>query len=410
MASEPTIRTKLDASIAYPELSTIVLARALEARGSLGTVYAPTMLGRLSRLVARSTSRGPMISLAVRAGRWDVGAALNTEVEDTGSRAVMVSAVVRRVPRSGRLATRAMCAAKSGFDRSVADARQDSTCGVLGIQGSSAVTFRQVKPGLLRVLNHVNGHPEVHNEALRLFGGLAPDHHEMIPRLSMRRAATEVSLADLVIVPSKGVRSQLVDRGAEPDRILVAPYGVDSRRFRPSEKPVPDGRMRCLFVGQISHRKGIRYLCDAARRLPTIGFDLIGPMVSPEVLHGAPPNVHWLGVSSHASLATSFAAYDIFVLPSLEDSYGLVAAEASASGLPVVVSLAAGASEVLAAVGAALVVQPASAAALAEAIEQLADDSELRTEIGAMGRSAAVTMLTWARFSDSVLAELDARS
>jgi glycosyltransferase involved in cell wall biosynthesis len=125
-------------------------------------------------------------------------------------------------------------------------------------------------------------------------------------------------------------------------------------------------------------------------------------MVSPEVLDGAPPNIRWQGVYSHGQLARSFAAYDMFVLPSLEDSFGLVAAEAAASGLPVVISDAAGASEVLGVGGGASVVAAASASALADAIEQLADDSALRAAQGAQGRSTAMT-LTWASFCDRVL-------
>lgn len=401
-------RMKLDASIAYPEASTIALTGALQARGSLGTVYAPATLARLSRLAARSLSRNPTTPLVQRAAAWDFDVAIDAAVEDTGSVAMIGLALLRRMPRTERLAARAMYAAKHGFDRKVARARRDSANGVLGIQGSSALTFRDAQPGFLRVLNHVNGHPEVHNEALRVFAGLMLSHHEMIPRSALRRAATETALADLVIVPSNGVMGQLVARGVDAGRILVAPYGVDSLRFRPSGAPL-DGPMRCLYVGQISHRKGVGYLCEAARRLPTIGFDLIGPMVSPEILHGAPSNVRWLGVSSHGHLAGSFVAYQVFVLPSLEDSFGLVAAEAAACGLPVVVSQAAGASEVLAAGGAATVVRPASAAALAEAIEELADDVGLRTEMGARGRSISVTTLTWARFTEAVLSALDAR-
>ncbi len=165
--------------------------------------------------------------------------------------------------------------------------------------------------------------------------------------------------------------------------------------------------MRCVYVGQISHRKGIRYLCEAARR-PAVRFDLIGKMVSPEVLRGAPFNVRWQGVYSHAQLAESFASYDIFVLPSLENSFGLVAAEAAAAALPVVVSSAAGASEVLSAAGAS-VVPPASASALATAIERLADNPELRAELGARARSLTTETLTWANFSQAVLAALQTK-
>lgn len=397
----------VDASIAYPEASTIHLTRALGSRGLLGTVYAPVLLGRLSSRLNRPDGQVSAIAFVGRAARWNFEAAIDARVEDAGSLAMLVSAVLRRLPGARRLAIRANYAAKHDFDRRVARARGRSNHGVLGIQGSSAATFLQTQPGALRVLNHVNGHPEVHNERLRELAGLAPDHPEMIPWSVLRRGATETRGADLVIVPSNGVLGQLVGRGVDARRIIVAPYGVDTDQFRPPAERLPDGHLKCLYVGQISHRKGIPFLCAAARRMPAIKFDLVGPMVSPEVLRGAPDNVNWRGVSTHGDLARSFAAYHIFVLPSLEDSYGLVAVEAAASGLPIVISNAAGASEVLSDGGAALVVAVASAGSLADAIERLADDPGLRAVLGAQGRSTATT-LTWERFCDQVVDAIEA--
>jgi glycosyltransferase involved in cell wall biosynthesis len=407
MATEISSELQLDASIAYPEASTIHLTRALGSRGLLGTVYAPALLGRVSRRLNRPDRQVPAIQSIGRAARWDFEAAVDARVEDAGSLAMVVSAVLRRLPRVERLATRANYAAKHEFDRSVARARNGSNHGVLGIQGSSAATFLRGQPGAIRVLNHVNGHPEVHNERLRELAGLAPDHPEMIPRSVMRRAATESRVADLVIVPSNGVLGQLVGRGLDAGRIVVVPYGVDTDQFRPPAERLPEKQLKCLYVGQISHRKGIRFLCAAARRMPAIKFDLVGPMVSPEVLRAAPANVNWRGVFAHGDLARSFGAYDIFVLPSLEDSYGLVATEAAASGLPVVISDAAGASEVLSIGGAASVVAAGSARALSDAIEQLADDPRHRAALGGQGRAIAMT-LTWERFCDRVVDAIQA--
>ena len=378
---------RLDVSAPYPEASTLFITRALRNHGLLARLYAPVPIGTFARRCQPRGFGNGSRSLAERFSRWDVGGDLDEVIVPTGSVVTIISAAARRVPGFHRTASRVAFAAKVDFDRLVMAARDDAADGILGLHGSSMLTFRNTTPGRIRVLNHVNGHPTEHNDVLRQFAGLPADHPEMVPDAPARRMAAEAHLADLVITPSRQVLSQLVKQGVDPRRILAVPYGVDSDLFRPRQRPSTIASLRCVYVGQISYRKGLQFLSEAARSFPSIAFDLIGPMVSPEVLRGAPDNIRWLGAQGHGRVAGSLPNYDVFVLPSLEDSFGLVAAEAAAAGLPVVISSAAGASEVLEPNGAALVVDPGSVASLVRAIERLADEPDLRRELGAHGRS-----------------------
>ena len=109
-------------------------------------------------------------------------------------------------------------------------------------------------------------------------------------------------------------------------------------------------KLRCLFVGQVCHRKGVRFLLEAARRLAglPVTFTLVGPLRSPELMSHLPANVRWKGSQGHQQIADEMRGADVLLLPSLEDAFGLVTMEAMASGLPVVVSDHCGSSELVA--------------------------------------------------------------
>jgi glycosyltransferase involved in cell wall biosynthesis len=150
-------------------------------------------------------------------------------------------------------------------------------------------------------------------------------------------------------VPSRHVADQLAERGIPETRVAIQPFGVTlpasvggcGRESR------PPGPLRCLYIGQISHRKGVRVLLHAAQSSGNDrSSDLVGPLVSLEVLEHVPENASWHGRPSTTTSPSSCRA--CFVLPSIDDAYGLVVVvEAMACGLAVVVTDHAGASEVV---------------------------------------------------------------
>ncbi|SDI91983.1 MULTISPECIES: glycosyltransferase family 4 protein [Bradyrhizobium] len=109
--------------------------------------------------------------------------------------------------------------------------------------------------------------------------------------------------------------------------------GVDADVFRPRlERPLAFPKPVFLFVGRISIEKNIAAF---------LALDLPGSMV---VVGDGPlrakletefPNAHFLGVRSGEALAEVYASADVFVFPSLTDTFGIVLLEALACGLPV---------------------------------------------------------------------------
>ena len=94
-------------------------------------------------------------------------------------------------------------------------------------------------------------------------------------------------------------------------------------------------------------------------------------------------NVRWLGDVASAQLAAEYNRADVFCLPSVQEGFGIVFLEAMAAGKPIIAVRASAVPEV---VRNGLLVEPESADALADAIEKLYGDSQLRTVLAEHGR------------------------
>lgn len=133
------------------------------------------------------------------------------------------------------------------------------------------------------------------------------------------------------MVGSPTLKKELEARGFQ--NLMLWSRGVDTHVFRPRiERPLAWTRPVFLFVGRLSVEKNISAF---------LALDLPGSMV---VVGDGPlrarleaefPNVHFLGVRTGEALAEVYASADVFVFPSLTDTFGIVILEALASGLPV---------------------------------------------------------------------------
>jgi glycosyltransferase involved in cell wall biosynthesis len=279
--------------------------------------------------------------------------------------------------------------------------------------GASLESFRAIHhQGGLAVLNFVNSHPAEHNRYLTELAGLKALHHELIPAWMVQRVNLELSTADLILVPSRFVADQLRKHGVAEEKIALIPYGVDLRAFYPGERRI-DKKMplECLYVGHISYRKGIRVLLDAARYCQNqpVNFRLIGPVVSREVLANLPGNVFYEGPSLPSGVAERMRAADLFIFPSLEDSFALVIFEAMATGLAVITTNHAGSSELLSDGEDALIVPAGDARALASAVQRLVDDPALRQRLGEAARRKVEGVHSWEAYGQRVLQVINDR-
>ena len=179
-----------------------------------------------------------------------------------------------------------------------------------------------------------------------------------------------IGISDAIICPGSMARDYHTSRGVNPTRIFLSPYTTDSdadyANRQDTVKTTKDEIKRrigiregkiVLFVGRVSRKKGVFVLLDAFKKLNGVCDDLAlvivgeGPNLSDAVLYSEEldlQNVHFLGAKTGDLLKDIYLASDVFVLPSLSDLWGLVVNEAMLCRLPVVVTNASGASEMIA--------------------------------------------------------------
>lgn len=118
---------------------------------------------------------------------------------------------------------------------------------------------------------------------------------------------------------------------------------------------------------------------------------------------GLEQSVKFAGRVEREELLSLYKDSDIFVFPSHLQSWGLAVFEAMATGLPVIVSNTAGASEVLEDKKTAMIVPPYSPGRIAEVSEKLASDPVLYRSISADGRKFVEGNISWERYAQSLM-------
>ena len=215
----------------------------------------------------------------------------------------------------------------------------------------------------------------------------------------------EFALSDYLVVPSSHARKSFVEEGFEAERILQIPYGVDLRSFRPVSR-MRDGIFRILYVGSVTLRKGLQYLLEACRRLRLANSELvvagpIDPAFRP-ILSQYEGIFRYVAPVPKADLYQFYGTGDVFVLPSLADSFSLATLEAMACGLPVVVSENTGAADIVQEGRHGHIVPIRNVDQLCQRLEELAADPERAKALGQAARVRAQEM-TWARYGREAL-------
>jgi len=187
--------------------------------------------------------------------------------------------------------------------------------------------------------------------------------------------------------------------------VEVIPSLVNVQRFQqPSDVPALrtslglDGRRVLLFTGRLVASKGLDTLLRAMPLLPEDVTLLVigsGPRLADlQTLArrlGVTPRVQFLVDVDYERLPSYFALSDVFVFPSQNrlEGFGLAAAEAMASGVPVVVADIPGVREVIDPGREGLLADPVIPDDFAVPVRQLLDDPALRKRMGAAGRKRA---------------------
>jgi glycosyltransferase involved in cell wall biosynthesis len=178
----------------------------------------------------------------------------------------------------------------------------------------------------------------------------------------------------------------------------IVPLGIEAMPLASAAAPAwpPGDGLRLLAVGRLGSYKGFDVLIDALARVRDARLLLVGDgecrnaLREQALARGVDARIAFAGEIDDDTLVAAYAAADAFVLPSLDrgEAFGLVLLEAMRARLPVVASAipGSGVGFVVADGDTGLLVPPANADALANAIERL-HDRALRERLGAAGHA-----------------------
>jgi UDP-glucose:(heptosyl)LPS alpha-1,3-glucosyltransferase len=232
-----------------------------------------------------------------------------------------------------------------------------------------------------------------------------------LDRLVMRPKA-----AVRFIAPSKRVRNDLAEHYSLGNQVRVVYHGTDMEMFHPRnrlkwrdtvrmELGLAPSDCMALYVGDM--QKSMPAAARAIAKAPGVKLVVVsrsdlkiyGPMAAQA---GVADRVQFVAPSRE--IARYYAAADLFVFPTYYDAFGLVLAEAMASGLPVVASRAAGAAELIEhGVDGWLTEQPWGADEIAAGLRGLAADPSLRERMGTAARTS-IERHTWDRTAAETMA------
>lgn len=244
----------------------------------------------------------------------------------------------------------------------------------------------------------------LHEEALRkprwaftLGGGINDSPQKL------ERKRKELELADTIVVASDFVRQSLPD-WANKKKIIQSPFGTpfSANQFDVEEKK-SNKRLRILFVGSMTQRKGLSDLFDAIKLVDSSKVELVvlGSLAAPLSFYNDQVNFTYEPTRSHDQVLELMRTCDVFCLPSIVEGRALVIQEAMSQGLPIIITANTGAEDLVVSGVTGFLVPIRNPQAIAEKINWFADH---RNEIFQMGKKAKqlADTYSWDNYADKI--------
>ncbi len=224
-----------------------------------------------------------------------------------------------------------------------------------------------------------------------------------------------------VIAISQAVRRHLEERGiAPPERIRVIHNALDSELFGGDPPPVRDdpGRPPVLgSIGRLRPQKGFHHLLDAFRLVldhhPAAMLEIVGDGPLRGELEGRCRQlgidnaVRFTGSVPHTEIPRVIDGWDLFVLSSVWEGFGMVLIEAMARSRATVATRVGGVVEVVEEGVTGLLVPPGDPGSLARAVGGLLDHPQQLAAMGRAGRERALGLFSMETFTEKTVAVYD---
>jgi glycosyltransferase involved in cell wall biosynthesis len=267
---------------------------------------------------------------------------------------------------------------------------------------------------LVALAHHITGIPMVlttHTSPESTMLTLSNLYNQMVGKFVLKTTGQIITLA-------KREAEYLTSIGAKSERISVIPNGIDTNFFSQRtdgcnfRKKYGIVGNPILFVGRLSKIKGLNYLIDAMpeilKETPDAMLVIVGPDFGVET--GLRRRVKQLNIEKKVlftgplfgdELVDSYAASDLFVLPSIVESFPLVLLEAMAMGKPVVATNVGAARNLIQHGVEGFIIKPRRPDQIAKAVISLLKNRNLASKMGDINRKIA-SRYSWDNITQAI--------
>jgi alpha-maltose-1-phosphate synthase len=276
---------------------------------------------------------------------------------------------------------------------------------LIAISGSSLKTGRQVQAQGGRFIcdrgsSHQRYQEQIVTEEYRRWGIDRP----VTDTRDIEREEQIYAQADAITVPSSFAARSFIESGLPATKIHVIPYGVRLEMFHRTGEPPPN-RFEVLYAGTVSLRKGFPYLLQAFAQLRNGTKRLrVAGAIHPDMkalLSSLPQDhVEFLGPVRQDRMPELMSTSHLMVLPSIEEGLALVQGQALACGCPVICSTNTGGEDLFTDEIEGFIVPIRDVPALTDRMQRLSDDSALQLRMSEAALRRVSTLGGWQDYGD----------
>jgi glycosyltransferase involved in cell wall biosynthesis len=289
--------------------------------------------------------------------------------------------------------------------------------GVYCYEDGALETFRTARElGLRRFYDLPIAHYATSQRLLREEAARMPDWEptlggtrDSIAKLS--RKAQEIELAEIVICPSQFVASSLPETSISHHKVVIAAFGSPMALPQNRARERRSKKLRILFAGSMSQRKGLGDLLLAMRLLKRNDIELVvmgAPQAPMEFYRARFAEFVYEPVRPHSQVLELMRTCDVLCLPSIVEGRALVMQEAMSQGLPLIITPNTGGEDLIAERVTGFLVPIRNPSAIAEKIAWFADNRCLLGEMSRAAQSKA-GQYSWDAYGQTIVATVKAR-
>jgi glycosyltransferase involved in cell wall biosynthesis len=218
----------------------------------------------------------------------------------------------------------------------------------------------------------------------------------------------ELLLADQIFVGSNFTKETLKDFPGNLAPVTVIPYGFPQVISDREYSSIKNRKLKLLFVGGLSQRKGIADLFAVADLLKSeVELTVVGRKTTEEceALNKALSKHNWIPSLPHDQILELMQHHDVLVFPSLFEGFGLVITEAMSQGLPVITTERTIGPDFISNKENGWLIQAGSTTALQKAVEHLLNNPDQVTSAGMAAMQTAKNR-TWSQYQTELISAI----